>query len=70
MTPASELAAAEKLRQAIASWDTESLIDLLEARRERKIARLRKAVRKLRAATDATAAAHDRLARAINGGQP
>ncbi|MGW2209944.1 hypothetical protein [Streptomyces sp. NPDC001781] len=60
--PTNDLTAAERLRQAIANHDSESLLDLLDARRERTIRRLRQAVRELRATNEATAAAHERLA--------
>jgi uncharacterized protein with PhoU and TrkA domain len=58
-TPAEELA---RLQQQIDRCDPESLLDLLDARRERTVARLRAAVAELRAATDTRAAAHERLA--------
>lgn len=66
-SPAEELA---RLQYLIDRCDPESLLDLLDARRERTIASLRKAVAELRADTEATAAAHDRLARALNATQP
>ncbi|MEU5476915.1 hypothetical protein [Streptomyces mirabilis] len=56
-----ELAAAENLRRTLAAHDTESLLDLLDAHRERAITRLRKACAVLRADLDARAAAHRRL---------
>lgn len=55
-----------QLQHLIDRCDPEALLDLLDARRERTIASLRKAVGKLRAATDARAAAHERLAHRIN----
>lgn len=58
-TPVGELA---QLQRLIDRCDPEALIDLLDARRERTIPRLRTAVAELRAATDARAAAHERLA--------
>jgi uncharacterized protein with PhoU and TrkA domain len=58
-TPAEELA---RLQQQFDRCDPEALIDLLLANRARTIARLRKAIAELREATNATAAAHERLA--------
>jgi hypothetical protein len=66
-SPAEELA---RLQYLIDRCDPESLLDLLDARRERTIAHLRKAVAELRADTEATAAAHDRLARLIAARPP
>ena len=58
-TAAEELA---RLQQLIDRTDPEALLDLLDARRERTVLRLRQAVGKLRAEYAARAAAHERLA--------
>jgi len=57
-TPAEELA---RLQRQIDRCDPEALLDLLATNRERTIRRLRQAVGKLRAATEASASAHERL---------
>ncbi|WP_045562768.1 hypothetical protein [Streptomyces sp. FxanaA7] len=66
-TPAEELA---RLQGLIDRCDPEALIDLLDARRERTIARLRTALGDLRADTEARAAAHQRLADRIARARP
>ncbi|WP_020116778.1 hypothetical protein [Streptomyces canus] len=58
-TPDEELT---RLRQQLDRCDPEALIDLLIANRARTVRRLRRAVAKLRASTEATAAGHERLA--------
>ena len=58
-TPAEQLA---QMQQQIDRCDPEALLDLLDANRERRITRLRKAVAELRSATNAAAEAHKRLA--------
>lgn len=65
---AAEARTAWLIRQSpdqIAHYSFGTILDWLDARSQQRIARLRKAVRELRAATDARAAAHERLARAI-----
>lgn len=46
----------------IAHYSFGTILDWLDARREQHIARLRTAIGELRVATEATAAAHERLA--------
>lgn len=77
-TPADEAAADEAEIEARTAWllrlspdqiahySFETILDWLDARREQRVARLRTAVGELRTATDARAAAHERLARAVN----
>jgi hypothetical protein len=52
--------------EEIKHYSHETILDWLDARREQRVARLRTALGELRAATEAQAAAHDRLARAVN----
>lgn len=56
-----ELAAAEDFRRTLASYDMESLLDLLDARREQAVTSLRTALAALRADLEAQAASHRRL---------